>query len=129
MPRQKGFAEEPQRFEAQRPELASVGLTRLKVGDAGRIVIPAEMRAAMLLKPGDTVAAQVVDGELRIVSRDVIMRRIQEEARKSKEKHPGVSVVDELIAERREEARREDERYDRLEREAAEAAEKRAKFR
>jgi hypothetical protein len=37
-------------------------------------------------------------------------------------KKPGVDEVDEFIADRREEARRVDERFDRLEREAAEIA-------
>jgi AbrB family looped-hinge helix DNA binding protein len=104
---QKGFSEEPRTFEDQSAELASVGFTRLKVGDAGRIVIPAEMRAAMMVKPGDTVTAQVVDGELRIVSRPVVLARIRAEAAKFKAAHPGISVVDELIQERREEARKE----------------------
>jgi AbrB family looped-hinge helix DNA binding protein len=123
MTNQKGFAEEPQRFEGKDEEgLRSVPYTRLKIDSAGRVVIPAEMRAAMMVKPGDTVTAQIVDGEFRIVSPAVALKRVQAFARKWKAEHPGESVVDELIAERREEARREDERYERLEREAAEAA-------
>ena len=54
---------------------ASVGRARLRIGDGGRIVIPAEMRAAMLVKPGDTVTAEVVDGEFRIVSPKVAIRK------------------------------------------------------
>jgi AbrB family looped-hinge helix DNA binding protein len=109
MPGRKGFSEEAQPFQGHPSDLASVGYTRLKVGEAGRIVIPADMRAAMLVKPGDTVTAQVVAGELRIVSREVVLKRVQAEAGKFKAQHPGVSVVDELIAERRAEARRETE--------------------
>jgi AbrB family looped-hinge helix DNA binding protein len=103
----KGFSEEPQTFENAPTGLASVGYTRLKIGEAGRLVIPAEMRAAMMVKPGDTVTAEVVEGELRIMSRAVVLDRIRSEARKFKERHPGVSVVDELIAERRAEAQKE----------------------
>lgn len=112
-----GFAEEPSRFEEEPAGLASVGHARLKIDSAGRIVIPAEMRAAMLVKPGETVVAHVVDGEFRIVSPAVALKRVQAFARKWKEEHPGESVVDELIADRREEARREDERYERIARE------------
>jgi AbrB family looped-hinge helix DNA binding protein len=107
MPNQKGFAEDPQRFETPSADLASIGHAKLKIGEAGRIVIPAEMRAAMMVKPGDTVTAQVVDGEFRIVSPKVALKRVQAAAHKLK--RPGVSAVDELIAERHAEARRETE--------------------
>jgi AbrB family looped-hinge helix DNA binding protein len=119
MPTPKGFAEEQQPFD--RNELRSVPHTRLKIDRAGRIVIPAEMRAAMMAKPGDTVTAEVVEGVFRIVSPEAALKRVQAAAREWKKKNPGVDLVEELIAERREEARREDERYDRIEREAAEA--------
>ena len=122
MPSRKGLAEEPRPFGHDDSGLASVDYTRLKIDSAGRIVIPAEMRAAMMVKPGDTVTARVVDGEFRIVSPEASLRRVQAIARKIIP--PGVSLVDELIADRREEALREDERYARLEREAAEAAAK-----
>src|SRR5690606_19168305 len=87
--------------------LRSVPHARLKIDSAGRIVIPAEMRAAMMVKPGDMVTAEVVDGEFRIVSPGVALKRVQDFAREWKARNPGISVVDELIAERREEARRE----------------------
>jgi AbrB family looped-hinge helix DNA binding protein len=120
MTKTKGFAEEPQQPFERSNELQSVDHTRLKIGEAGRIVIPAEMRAAMMVKPGDTVTAEVTDGEFRIVSPGVALKRIQAFAKEFKAKNPGVSVVDELIADRRAEARREDERDERLQREAAE---------
>lgn len=114
---QPGFSEEPAKFEAEPAGLASVDHARLKIDSAGRVVIPAEMRAAMMVKPGETVVAHVVDGEFRIVSPAVALKRVQAFARKWKAEHPGESVVDELIEERRQEARREDERYERLVRE------------
>lgn len=122
MPRPKGLSEEPSTFRHEEPATGSVGYTRLKIDAAGRLVIPAEMRAAMMVKPGDTVTAEVRDGEFRIVSPAAALKRVQAFARKWKAENPDVSVADELIAERRDEARREDERYERLEREAAEAA-------
>jgi hypothetical protein len=54
---------------------------------------------------------------------EMALKRIQDIARKLK--NPGESVVDEFLAERREEQRRSDERFDRLEHEAAEIAERR----
>lgn len=103
-----GFSEETAPFQAEETGLRSVDYVRLKIDSAGRIVIPAEMRAAMLVKPGDTVTARVEDGEFRIVSPDVALKRVQAFARRWKAEHPDEpSAVDELIAERREEARRE----------------------
>jgi AbrB family looped-hinge helix DNA binding protein len=107
MPRKKGPSKDPQTFEVPVAANASVGRARLRIGDGGRIVIPAEMRAAMLVKPGDTVTAEVVDGEFRIISPKVAIRKVQELARKYRK--PVVSVVDELIAERRAEAARDEE--------------------
>ncbi|MFN3549528.1 MAG: AbrB/MazE/SpoVT family DNA-binding domain-containing protein [Mesorhizobium sp.] len=122
---QSGFAEEPRKFETEDTGLRSVDHVRLKIDGAGRIVIPAEMRAAMLVKPGDTVTARVVDGEFRIVSPAVALKRVQAFARQWKAEHPDEpSVVDELIAERREEARREEERYERIAREGRETGPK-----
>jgi hypothetical protein len=48
---------------------------------------------------------------------ELILKRVQGIARELKK--PGQSVVDEFLAERLEEQRRSDERFDRLEREAA----------
>ena len=129
MSRSKGFAEEQQPFGPKPEELQSVPLTRLKIDNAGRVVVPAEMRTAMKVKPGEAVTAEVVNGELRIFSRAIVLARIQAEAEKFKAENPDVSLVDELIAERREEARREDERDERLQREAAEIKKKRARHR
>lgn len=107
MPAGKGFSEDATQFEQPKADLRSVPHVRLKIDSAGRIVIPAEMRAAMMVKPGDTVTAEVVEGTFRIVSPEVILKRIHEFANEFKAKNPGVSVVDELIADRREEARKE----------------------
>lgn len=99
----------------------SVDYTTLKLDSMGRVVIPAEMRAAMLTRPGDTLTARVVDGELRVVSRAWVMERIKQEAERFKAANPGADLADELISDRREEAQLEEERWARLEREAAEA--------
>ena len=80
-----------------------------KINQNGRIVIPAAIREQMGLKAGDTVMMEVEDGVLRMESHRARIRRIQEEvARYCK---PGPLASDELIAERREEARREEEEF------------------
>ena len=75
-----------------------------RVNDNGRIVIPANIRKSMGLKPGDVVVMSLEDGVLRIESQLARIRRIQEEFKKFAT--PGTLASDELIADRREEARR-----------------------
>ena len=95
------------------------------VGEGGRLVIPAEMRKKMGVIPGDTVAVRLEAGGLRVVSAKQALEEIRRIARKSKA--PGISEVDAFLADRREAQRRSDERFDRLEREAAEIAAERAR--
>jgi AbrB family looped-hinge helix DNA binding protein len=78
---------------------------RLRVNENGRVVIPAEFRKALGINAGDEVVLRMEDDELRITT---LKRRI-ERAQRLVRKHvkPGTSLVDELIAERREAAKRE----------------------
>lgn len=71
----------------------------------GRLQIPAAFRRELGISDGDVVMMRVQDGELRLWTRDAAIRRAQEMYRKHAK--PGVSLVDELIAERRAEAERE----------------------
>jgi len=118
----QGFEEEPQKFE--HGDLAAAAFpsppVAAVIGEGGRLVIPADMRRAMGIKPGDTVSLRLEEGALKVVSPKMALEAVRKLARTLKE--PEVSEVDEFLAERREEARREDERFDRLEREAAEIA-------
>lgn len=83
---------------------------KARINENGRIVIPAEIRSKMNLKPGDSVLMKLDEnGVLRIESHMARIRRIQEELKKFGK--PGVLMSDELIAERREEARREMEEW------------------
>ena len=77
----------------------------LQIKEAGRIVLTAELRAAMGVAEGDTVLAKVSDGELRLYRRDTAIRALQERARQLVA--PGTLVSDELIKERRDEAANE----------------------
>lgn len=71
----------------------------LKVAPDGRLLIPADMRDAMQLGDGGHVVVHVVDGELRVLAQLVSIRKAQEFMRQFK--RPGVSEVDEFLAERR----------------------------
>ncbi len=69
------------------------------------MVIPATFRREMGVKVGDTLIAEVVDGELRVRPRNLAVANAQ---RLMRELVPsGVSLADELIADRRAEAARE----------------------
>ena len=78
---------------------------RVHVGEKGRIVIPAAMREALGVKPGDTVEMRFEDYELKVSTRRAKIRRAQASVRGLVP--PGTLVSEELIAERREEAKRE----------------------
>jgi AbrB family looped-hinge helix DNA binding protein len=79
--------------------------TRMRINENGRVVIPAPYRKALGIKAGDEVILRMEDDELRITT----MNRRLERARRRIRKYvkPGVSLADELIAERREAAKRE----------------------
>lgn len=78
---------------------------RTRLGDKGRIVIPAEMREALGMDAGGVLDLRLVDGELRISTIRSRIRRVQERA--SRYVKPGTLVSEELIAERREAAKHE----------------------
>ena len=105
MPARKGLAEDQRPYDRQTDELLSVPHARLKIDKAGRVVIPAEMRAAMGVSVGDVLVARVVDGEFRLMSRQAGVRRAQQLVRQHVPE--GTKLVDELLAERRAEAKSE----------------------
>ena len=79
--------------------------TRQRVNENGRVVIPASFRKALGINIGDEVVLRMEDDELRITT----LKRRVERAQRLVRKHVkrGTSLVDELIAERREAARNE----------------------
>jgi AbrB family looped-hinge helix DNA binding protein len=78
---------------------------RLRVNENGRVVIPAAFRKALGINPGDEVILSLEEDELRITT---MKRRIERAQRRARQYvKPGVSLVDELIAERREAGKRE----------------------
>jgi AbrB family looped-hinge helix DNA binding protein len=81
-------------------------MSATKVSDGGRVVIPANLREKLGIGVGDTVM-WVEDGDqLVLTSVRASIRRAQAIVAKHNNR-PGVSMVDELIRERREEAARE----------------------
>jgi len=81
----------------------------------GRIVIPAAIRRELGFAPGDMLLMEVEDGVLRVESFDARLARVQDELMQLA--GPERMLSDELIAERRAEAWREQVEADR-EREA-----------
>ena len=78
---------------------------RMRVNPNGRVVIPASFRKRLGIRVGDEVVLRIEEGELRITTLKRNIERAQRLVRKHVKR--GVSLVDELIAERREAARNE----------------------
>lgn len=78
---------------------------RVVIGEGGRLVIPASYRQALALKEGQEVIIRLEEGELRILTPHHALQRAQTLVRRHV---PATrSLADELIEERRQEARRE----------------------
>ncbi len=80
-------------------------LIQAKMSEGGRVVIPLEIRKALGLQEGDVVLWELAEGEARLTTRRERLRRAQDLVRQYVPE--GVSLVDELIAERRAEAERD----------------------
>jgi AbrB family looped-hinge helix DNA binding protein len=86
-------------------EMAKRQTIEVTVGPQGRLVVPAPLRRRLGIEAGDVLVARAQDDRLVLERRDAILARV----RGRLVGVPGeVSMVDELIAERREEAKRED---------------------
>jgi bifunctional DNA-binding transcriptional regulator/antitoxin component of YhaV-PrlF toxin-antitoxin module len=78
---------------------------KLRLGPDGRVVIPAAFREALRLSDGDTLIASIVNGELHLLSVEAAVRKAQAIVRQFVPE--GVSLVDELLEDRRREVARE----------------------
>jgi antitoxin PrlF len=72
---------------------------RTRVGEKGRVVIPAAIREALGIRIGDEVVLRIEDNELRLSTLKTRLARAQRRLRKFIK--PGRSLSRELIAERR----------------------------
>ncbi len=77
----------------------------VKMSENGRVLIPAEIRKQLGLVPGEAITLTVEGEELRLMTRRARLRAAQASA--ARYLTPGRRIEDELIAERRQEARRE----------------------
>jgi len=75
---------------------------KTKLSDGGRVVIPAEIRKALGLDIGDEIVMRVEDGEVRLTGLRQSIARAQQLVRGYVKE--GVSLSEELIADRRREA-------------------------
>jgi AbrB family looped-hinge helix DNA binding protein len=78
--------------------------TEVQMGPQGRLVVPARLREALRLQPGDKLLARVEGDRLVLEKREHVLARLRARFRTVPE---SVSLADELIRDRRAEARRE----------------------
>ena len=80
---------------------------KIRVGADGSIVVPATLSEALGLKEGDVLFARIDDGEIHLLTRKAVTRRVQALVRGFVPE--GVNLVDELIEDRRREVEAERE--------------------
>lgn len=78
------------------------------MSQGGRVVVPKEYRQKLGLKEGDEVIWVEVDGQIVLTSRKQQLERAQKFFAELFKDYQGGSLVDELIADRRAEAARDD---------------------
>ncbi len=84
--------------------MPEIDRAEVRVGRQGRLVIPAALRRELSIGPGDRLVARVVNGRLILEPRERVWEAIKQRFAAAS---GGSSLVDELLAERRAEARRE----------------------
>jgi AbrB family looped-hinge helix DNA binding protein len=75
------------------------------LGESGRIVLPAAIRKEYGLEPGERLTVTSQGGEIRIMSRKMALESIRAGIIKKRGSLKG--ILDEFLAEKHEEARRE----------------------
>ncbi len=73
----------------------------VQLSEQGRLVIPAQLRRALGFEPGDILVARTEDGRLIIEKTEIIKQRLKARFAVANKR----SLADELIKERREEAK------------------------
>lgn len=79
---------------------------RLAIDDEGRVQLPPDLRALMMAEKAGPLLAEVVDGELRLISPKAAIYKVRRMIAQSD--WGGGSVTEQLFAERRAEALRDE---------------------
>jgi AbrB family looped-hinge helix DNA binding protein len=80
---------------------------KVRIGPQGRLVLPASLRRALEIAPGDALLARAEDGRLILERPDAVLGRLRNRFRTLPQ---GVSLAEELMSERRAEATEETSR-------------------
>ncbi|MBI5912745.1 MAG: AbrB/MazE/SpoVT family DNA-binding domain-containing protein [Betaproteobacteria bacterium] len=86
-------------------DLGTPSPNRVRLGAAGQITIPEVIRTTLGINEGDTLIATVEDEEIRLMTIPAAVRKAQAIVRRYVPE--GVSLVDELLEDRRREVERE----------------------
>ena len=110
--RDQAFDEQSDPFERESPKhaepaVATAAWVWAPVGKGGRIVLPAAFLEALGVEEGDQVQLALDGDAVRVLNRAAVLRELQARVRRFVPE--GVSLVDELLAERRAEAAKEAE--------------------
>jgi bifunctional DNA-binding transcriptional regulator/antitoxin component of YhaV-PrlF toxin-antitoxin module len=80
---------------------------KVRIGSDGSAIVPAKVIDALALKEGDVLFVRIHDGEIHLLTKTAVMRRVQSLVREFVPE--GVSLVDELLEDRRREVEAEAE--------------------
>lgn len=81
---------------------------RTKIGEGGRVIIPAVFRQALHLQTGDDIILHFENNEIHIITPDQALAKLQAKVKTYLDKSAKhISLVDELIVMRRAEAKDE----------------------
>jgi AbrB family looped-hinge helix DNA binding protein len=78
---------------------------KTQINKSGRLILPAKMRKALEIQPGDELVIRIEGGSIRIIPLQQAIKMAQKSVRKYVPE--GVSLVGELLTERRDEVNRE----------------------
>ena len=86
--------------------MAQKSYPEVRIGPQGRLVLPAALRHALGLLPGHTLVARVEEGRIVLEKREQVLARVKARFASAPS---SVSMVEELAAERRAAAQREEQ--------------------